>query len=86
MFEFQLVNQRAKDLGYSFKIYPSSQKNKRYMAIINGKRVHFGDIRYDNFLTHKDERRRANFHKRFKNNPGYDTPLSPLWLSANLLW
>jgi len=53
--EFNLLRNRAinlygaKDLNYSNRI------NKKYMVTLkNGKKVHFGDKRYEDFLTHQD--------------------------------
>lgn len=64
----------------------SKAKNKKYAVILDdGKRINFGDIRYEDYLTHKDDERRANFrkrNKRFLKFPKY----SPARLSYNILW
>jgi TFIIF-interacting CTD phosphatase-like protein len=51
-----------------YKPFKSSAKNKKFSVFVmkNGKKklIHFGDTRYDDFTTHKDEKRRQNYLKR----------------------
>lgn len=72
----------------------STRKNKKYMAILpNGKTVHFGDNRYEQYtdstgmglyshLDHKDNKRRSNYKKRHKKGPKY----SASWFAWTYLW
>ena len=47
--KMRALNFVAKDLKYSPKM------NKKYLVTLpNGDKVHFGDARYEDFLTHKD--------------------------------
>lgn len=49
----------AKDL----RISPN--KNKNYVVTLrNGKKIHFGDSRYEDFLTHGDKERRERYRKK----------------------
>ena len=42
-------------------ISPSTNLNKKYKAVINGKKtIHFGHSSYDDFTTHNDPKRRDN--------------------------
>lgn len=66
----------------------SHNPKKKYMVIVNGKIIHFGDSRYEDFTIHKDEKRKARYIKRHKKNEdwslnGIDTAG---WWSKNLLW
>lgn len=76
-----------------YKIYVSDKKNKKYYALVDGKKIHFGDKRYQHYkdifgyykkLDHNDNDRRNNFLKRFerfKNKPG-----TAGWFAINILW
>ena len=72
------------DVGYS------KRKNKKYFVILkeNNNQIHFGDSRYDDYLIHKDEKRRDNFKKRFKKIyiKKKNDLNSPLFWSYNILW
>ena len=57
------------------KIKKSTRKNKKYMVEIEGKKIHFGDNRYEQYkdrtklglysnLNHNDPKRRQNYFKR----------------------
>ena len=77
----------AKDLQYSLRM------NKKYVVTLkNGKKVHFGDNRYEDFLTHGDLTRRARYRKRasrIRDENGGLTYLnmnSPNHWSYHLLW
>lgn len=38
------------------------------MVIVNGKTIHFGDKRYEDFTTHRDEKRKQAYINRHKKN------------------
>jgi len=51
----------------------SNRKNKKFMIILpTGKKVHFGDSRYEDFTTHKDEKRKELYIKRHSKNEDWD--------------
>ena len=66
-------------------ITPSNNQNKKFTAIINNKKIHFGDSRYQDFTKHKDPERKKAYLARHKNdkinNPNYAG-----FYSTNLLW
>jgi hypothetical protein len=65
----------------------SPNKNKKYVVQLksNGKKIHFGDIRYQDFTFHQDEIRRDNFMRR--NHRWADAEVfTSMWLSFFLLW
>ena len=65
-------------------IFISKRKNKKYAVITPDNRVvHFGDIRYEDYTKHNDDKRREAYHNRF--NLTKDM-YSPYMLSKNLLW
>ena len=79
-----IVQKNATRLGLG-NVLVSSRKNKKYVIMIDGKWVHFGDSRYADFTGHGDLKRRELFRKRNakwatanKNTPGY--------LAYHLLW
>lgn len=77
-------------LGQSAILRPSTKMGKKYMVYdpINKKMVHFGQLGYDDFTKHKDEKRRLNYLKRTANMRGNwkNNPYSPNNLSRNILW
>jgi len=53
----------AKKIGVTIKA--STVKNKKLDVFKDGKKVaSIGDIRYEDFLTHNDEKRKENYLKR----------------------
>lgn len=63
-------------------------KHKYYIYTLDGKIIKFGDINYDDYTTHKNDKRKLNYIKRHEKNEkwdisGIDTP--GFW-SKNLLW
>jgi hypothetical protein len=67
-------------------IKPSSRKDKKYDAIIDGKKtIPFGDKNYQDYTMHKDKERKQRYLERHKND-NYKNPLYPSFYSTNLLW
>ena len=76
-------------------IEKSKVKNKKYAAILpNGKRVNFGDKRYQQYedktnlklysnLDHHDKQRKKRYYER---HDKYYPKYSPDWLSKTYLW
>lgn len=76
-----------------YDIYLSDRYPKKYYALVNGKKIYFGDARYGQyfdklgyykFLDHKDPVRRSNFRARHHKNKNIVG--SPGWFSYNILW
>ncbi len=82
---FKVFIQNIKlNTGSDSEIYLSSRKNKKYMVFNGYKMIHFGDIRYQDYTKHQDEKRRERYFKRFhKFESGVYTPF---YLSLTLLW
>ena len=87
----EIVFNKAKALGAT-DVYVSKRKNKKYAVDYNNKKIHFGDVRYDDYLDHKDDKRRENYLKRakkIKNKKGeltYKDKNSPNFWSTFVLW
>ena len=81
-----VLKQFKKNYGDDVDLYLSTSKNKKYMIFDeDGKKLHFGDLRYSDYTKHKDKQRRDNFrnrNKRWKDAEKY----SPAHLSYYLLW
>jgi len=45
-------------------IQKSTNKNKKFMANVNGKLIHFGAAGYEDYLQHNNEKRRERYIKR----------------------
>ena len=75
---------------YNENLYFSTRKNKKYMIHnpITGKHIHFGDIRYSDYLSHGDEDRRMRYLNRTSRIKGRwkDDEFSPNNLSRRILW
>lgn len=65
----------------------SHNPKKKYMVIVNGKIIHFGDSRYEDFTIHKDEKRKARYINRHKNEDWTISGIDkPAFFSRWLLW
>ena len=76
-----------------YMIFVSERFPKKYYALVNQKRVFFGDVRYQQFndklgvykhLNHKDANRRRLYKKRMEKNRHVKE--SAGWFADNLLW
>ena len=76
-------------LGKNIEIFISDRKDKKYMVLTpEGKRVHFGNINFEDYSHHNNESRRDNYLKRassIKGNWKADK-YSANNLSLNILW
>ena len=66
-------------------ITPSNNQNKKFTAIINNKKIHFGDSRYQDFTITKDDKKKKAYLSRHKHD-NFNNPLYPSFYSTNLLW
>ena len=44
-------------------IKPSDKTNKKNMAVIDNKKIHFGDSRYSDYTKHKDPERKNHIYQ-----------------------
>lgn len=93
MLESRIYNMRQWFPDLIIKL--SDKKSKKYTAIFtyNNKKYHidFGQNGMEDYLMHRDDKRRESFRKRFENEKkdgrlARKYPLSPLFWSYNLLW
>jgi hypothetical protein len=68
-------------------IYLSDKPNKKYMLFHpkTNKKIHFGQMGYQDLLYHNDELRRMRFKNRNKKWNDFDK-YTPAYISYNLLW
>jgi hypothetical protein len=65
----------------------SEKKNKKYKALFtDGTITHFGAKNYDDYTTHKDDKRKMRYINRHKNNENWYNPKSAGALSRWILW
>ena len=78
---------QVKKIGkrYNLNIEISTRKDKKYMIIHNGKKVHFGEMGYEDFTKHRDLHRAELFKKRNAKWAEAEK-YSPAFLSYHLLW
>ena len=84
-----VVKKKNTYLGKDIEIFISDNKDKKYMIITpEGKRVHFGNINYEDYSRHKNEIRRNAYISRATNIKGdwKSNKYSPNNLAINLLW
>jgi hypothetical protein len=80
-----IVMVKGKQLG--LEVFISKRKDKKYAIRhpITNKLVNFGQMNYEDYTKHKDEKRRKNFLSR--NSKWKDAkPYTPAFLSYYLLW
>ena len=64
----------------------STRKGKRFTAVFEDKRVHFGSKNGNTYIDHRDKTKRLNYIKRHQVNENFDDPYSAGSLSRWLLW
>ena len=81
-----VLKQLKKNYGDDVDLYLSTSKNKKYMIFDeDGKKLHFGDLRFSDYTKHKDKKRRESFRNRNKRWANADK-FTPAHLSYYLLW
>ena len=70
----------------------SNRKHKKFVVTYNGKHIHFGDNRYEDYTIHKDKVKRERYrarHKMIKMKNGtlaYKNKNTASYWSYNILW
>ena len=64
----------------------SPRKNKKFVADVNGRKVHFGDSNYDDFTTHRNEQRKKNYISRHRKNENWNDVRTAGFYAKNVLW
>ena len=67
------------------ELYESKRKDKRFMAIIKGKKYHFGLKNGSTYIDHHDKTKRENYIKRHIVRENWDE-VNAGSLSRYLLW
>lgn len=68
-----------------FKIVKSKAKNKRFTAIIDGKKINFGSSVGNTYIDSADDTKRRNYIARHKVNEDWDK-INAGSLSRYVLW
>lgn len=68
-------------------LFLSTRKDKKYMVIMKdtNKKIHFGQMGYEDYTKHKDEKRMMKFQNRNRKWAA-SIEYTPAWLSFYLLW
>ena len=85
----KVVSIKNNYLGKNVEIFISDRKDKKYMVLTpEGKKVHFGNINYEDFTRHNNDSRRENYLKRASNIKGNwkADKYSPNNLSLKIIW
>ena len=64
----------------------SNRAAKKYMVRVGNKTIHFGAAGYEDFTTHKDEKRKARYLARHHKNENWDDPETAGFWARHLLW
>jgi len=81
-----VLKQLKKYYGNEIDLYLSTSKNKKYMVFDEqGKKIHFGDLRYADYTKTLDKNKRDSFRNRNKKWKDADK-YTPAHLSYYLLW
>ena len=76
----------VKVLGKEHPVYLSTRKDKKYMVKSpEGKWIHFGQMKFEDFTKHKDLTRRDKFKKRNAKWAKQDKWTAG-WLAYHILW
>lgn len=85
----KVISKKNSYLGKDIELSISNNKDKKYMIITpEGKKVHFGNINYQDFTRNNDEIRRNSYISRATKIKGdwKNNKYSPNNLSIHLLW
>ena len=66
-------------------ITPSDKTNKKFVAVLDNKKIHFGDSRYSDYTQTKDDKRKKAYLSRHKKY-NYTNINYPSYYATNLLW
>ena len=66
-------------------IKKSENKDKKFTAIINNKKINFGSSFYEDYTQHKNEARKKSYLSRHKHDNYNDVNYAGFY-STNLLW
>lgn len=86
------INALAKRKGIKGIVETSTRDSKKYMIVVNGKKIHFGQRGAQDFWDHRDKDRRKNYLSRAKGIRDGDGKLthkrrtSANFYSIELLW
>ena len=86
--DFKIANSKALEI-YGKPLFISTRKDKKFMIKNdNNKYIHFGQLGYEDFSKHKDEKRRQSYLTRAKKIKGLwkEDKYSPNMLSIKILW
>jgi len=64
----------------------STRKDKKYMAIVEGKKVHFGAKGYSDYTIHKDPKRKEAYLSRHKPRENWNDKKTAGFWSRWILW
>ena len=67
-------------------IQKSTNTNKKFMANVHGKLIHFGAAGYSDFLHHNDDDRKQRYIKRHEKREKWDDPTTAGFWSRWVLW
>ena len=88
----EMVRQLMRAYGITNRVEVSERKDKKLKALVDGRWIHFGHPDYEDFTTHRDKKRRANYCARaggIRDKRGRLTgndPSSPIFYAMRLLW
>tara|TARA_R110002126_G_scaffold291537_1_gene453499 strand:- start:10914 stop:11204 length:291 start_codon:yes stop_codon:yes gene_type:complete len=89
--DIKVATKRAKEyLGKDVKLYRSTRKDKKYMVYPpdSNTPVHFGQMGYEDYTKHKDDKRRQSYLARATKIEGNwkQNKYSPNNLAIHILW
>lgn len=68
-------------------IKPSKRKDKKYDAVIDGKKtVSFGAKGYSDYTKHKDPERKRRYEQRHKKTEDWNDPTTAGFYAKHILW
>lgn len=85
------LEKKALSLGAT-EFGKSNRLHKKYYVVYDGKTIHFGDNRYEDYTTHRDKQRRKSYLSRamgIRNKNGELTANNrtyPNFWAINILW
>lgn len=85
---YKIIKMKGLDKYINSYGYSKKKDKKYYIILKDGKAVHFGSLKYQDYLIHRDDERRSRFRSRFKSlyELNKNNLNSPIFWSWSILW
>ncbi|XWV25527.1 Tlr 6Fp protein [Tupanvirus deep ocean] len=70
----------------TYHIYPSNRRDKKFYVYNGRKKIYFGATGYEDYTTHKDNKRKQRYNSRHRVRENWRDPGTAGFWSKWILW